>query len=271
MQARLKDAADVELASGQADLTIFPATDTPTPTPTSIYEGYNGWRGEYFDNPNLAGNPVLVRDDANIDINWRRESPGTGVPADNFSARWQRIMTFTEDRVYRFKLWKNDGARVWFDDRLIIDHWQDYENNREFFVEIPVTAGEHRLRVEYYDKEGDAWIHFRLERKGALPTATPTPTRTPTPQPPLEEFSGWRGEYFNNRHLGGEPALVRDDANIDFDWGADSPGDGVRADEFSVRWERIVSFDGGLYQFTARRNDRVRVFIDDRPIPEMNY
>ena len=70
VKVQLKDAADVELASGQADLTIFPATDTPTPTPTSIFEGYSGWRAEYFDNATLTGNPVLVRDDANINFNW---------------------------------------------------------------------------------------------------------------------------------------------------------------------------------------------------------
>ena len=121
------------LPPGQADLTIFPVTDTPTPTPTSIFEGYNGWRAEYFDNASLSGRPVLVRDDANINFNWGSGTPATGVPTDNFSVRWQRFITFDDDRIYRFNLKKNDGARVWFDDRLIIDLWDDDDDGRTYY------------------------------------------------------------------------------------------------------------------------------------------
>ena len=77
LHVRLLDSANVELASGTADFDILPATDTPTPTPTSIFEGYSGWRAEYFDNDSLSGRPVLVRDDANINFNWGSGSPAT--------------------------------------------------------------------------------------------------------------------------------------------------------------------------------------------------
>ena len=282
LQVRLWDADDVELASASADfeVTVPTATPTPTPTqaatptptPTSRFDGFSGWRGEYYDNPDLAGEPVLVRDDANVDINWGSAGPDAAVvPADNFSVRWERIMSFGEEGIYRFRLWKNDGVRVWFDDQLIIDHWQDYEQNREFYVEVPITAGAHFVRIEYYDKEGDNWINFRWERRGSLPTSTPTPTLTATTPPPLADFSGWRGEYYANRDLAGAPALVRDDPTIDFDWGTGSPADGVPADHFSVRWERVVSFDAGLYRFSVLRNDGARVWIDDRRIINEYY
>lgn len=266
----LKDSANVELDTASIDFAIVPpptATPTPTPTNTPTLGEYSGWRGKYFDNPDLAGNPVLTRDDANLDFNWRRESPGTGVPVDDFSVRWERIVTFADSRIYRFNLIKNDGARVWFDDRLIFDLWNDDDDGRTYFVELHVTAGAHSFRVEYREDDLDARVRFWWDRKGSIPTSTPTPTATATAQPPLEEFSGWRGEYYNHLHLGGEPVLVRDDAEIDFDWGRNSPADVVRADNFSVRWERIVSFDEGLYRFTARRDNVVRIFIDDRPIP----
>ena len=268
---RLWDSASVEQDTASADFSIVPpptATPTPTPTNTPTLGEYSGWRGNYFDNPDLAGNPVLTRDDANLDFNWRRESPGTGVPVDDFSVRWERIVTFDDDRVYRFRLIKNDGARVWYDGRLIFDLWNDDDDGRTYFVEVPVTAGMHTFRVEYREEDQDARVRFWWDRKGALPTATPTPT--PTNQTP-EEFSGWRGEYFNNRDLEGEPVLVRDDADIDFNWEGNSPGPGVNADHFSVRWERVITFDGGFYRFTARRNDGVRVLIDDRSVIEEYY
>src|SRR5437868_1939721 len=48
--------------------------------------------------------------------------------------------------------------------------------------------------------------------------------------------AGLQGEYFNNRELKGTPALVRTDAQVNFDWGAMSPAPQVAADNFSVRW-----------------------------------
>ncbi len=263
-------ASSAQMASVSADSESSPAaaeaatdTPTPTPTPTSIFEGFTGWRGEYFDNPNLSGNPVLVRDDPNINFYWGSGSPATGLPADNFSVRWERIVTFDEDSVYRFSLHKNDGARVWYDDRLIFDLWEDDNSRAYYYAQLPVIAGSHTFRVEYREGEGSANIRFGWQRWGAIQTATPTPTptMTATPQPPLEEFNGWRGEYFENTGLRGDPALVRDDADIDFRWSG-SPADGVPANYFSVRWERIVSFDGGLYSFVVERDDAARVWVN---------
>ena len=266
VQVHLKDAANVELASGQADLTIFPVTDTPTPTPTSIFEGYSGWRAEYYDNASLSGRPVLVRDDANINFNWGSRSPATDVPTDNFSVRWQRFITFDDDRIYRFKLKKNDGARVWFDDRLIIDLWDDDNDSRTYYTELPVTAGRHAFRVEYREDDYNAHVRFWWERKGVIPTVTSTPmpttTATATPTRPPQGDSSWRGEYFTNRGVSGTPAATRYDASINFDWGQGRAHPDVRGNEFSVRWTRNFFFDGGRYRFSVRRNDGVRVWID---------
>src|SRR6266566_3987255 len=58
--------------------------------------------------------------------------------------------------------------------------------------------------------------------------------------------SGLKGEYFNNRELKGEPALVRTDAQVNFDWGSLSPALQVNSDNFSVRWTgKLVAPDSG--------------------------
>ena len=275
LRVRLWDANNVELASASADFAITPAptatptptpTFTPTPTPTPRLEDYDGWRGEYYDNADFAGNPVLVRDDADINFNWGSGSPATDVPADNFSVRWERIVIFDEDRIYRFKLSQNDAARVWFDERLIFDFWGDDNDGGTYFTELPVTAGAHTFRVEYREDDSDAYVGFWWQDRGALPTATPTPTITPTAEPPLKDFTGWRGEYYNNSDLHGEPVLVRDDPNIDYNWDRGSPAAGVPTDMFSARWERIVSFDAGLYKFSVQKDDGARVWIDGQLI-----
>lgn len=83
--------------------------------------------------------------------------------------------------------------------------------------------------------------------------------------PPLPASAAtppFRGEYYNNRDLSGVPALVRDDAAVNFSWSG-SPGAPVAADNFSVRWTNFVSFEAGTYRFTLRVDDGARLYIDD--------
>jgi hypothetical protein len=105
----------------------------------------------------------------------------------------------------------------------------------------------------------------------AIPTPTspiPSATFTPTPIPPTTTpiITDWRAEYYDNPSLTGTPVLVRNDASIDFDWGYGSPGPGLPADGFSVRWSRDLNFGGGLYRLYAHVDDGVRVWMDGQPI-----
>ena len=85
------------------------------------------WRGEYFNNTTLAGTPVLVRADADINFRWGTGSPGPGIPNDRFSVRWTRYIYFPDDGVYRFTLASDDGSRLFIDDQMAIDAWYDHE------------------------------------------------------------------------------------------------------------------------------------------------
>jgi hypothetical protein len=79
----------------------------------------------------------------------------------------------------------------------------------------------------------------------------------------LAQDNIWQAEYYNNTQLDGEPALIRGDAEINFNWGTASPAPEVDADHFSVRWTRNVSFaTGGAYTFSATADDGVRVWVN---------
>lgn len=85
--------------------------------------------------------------------------------------------------------------------------------------------------------------------------------------PASAQEDAWRGEYFNNTTLRGRPAFIRYDPDIDFDWGGGGPGLGVGDDNFSVRWTRNVVFGAtGTYEFGARTDDGVRVWVDGRRV-----
>ncbi|HEX5410742.1 MAG TPA: glycoside hydrolase family 3 C-terminal domain-containing protein, partial [Terriglobia bacterium] len=61
---------------------------------------------------------------------------------------------------------------------------------------------------------------------------------------------GLKAEYFANADFSGKPALVRDDAQIQFDWNAASPAPGIPMQAFSVRWTGTFTPPGpGDYTF----------------------
>ena len=78
----------------------------------------------------------------------------------------------------------------------------------------------------------------------------------------VPEDPGYRAEYFANQDLAGAPALIRQDAAVDFAWGDGSPGDGIPVDHFSARWSKAVVLPAGPYAFTVRSDDGTRLYVD---------
>ena len=74
-----------------------------------------GYSAEYFANRNLQGAPVLTRTDDAVDFNWGGGTPGDGVPADNFSARWTKSLALEEAGTYKFTVTGDDGFRLYVD------------------------------------------------------------------------------------------------------------------------------------------------------------
>jgi hypothetical protein len=215
-------------------------TAVPAPAPTPVPVAVN-WRGEYYPNRYLMGDPVMVRDDKAIDFDWSTSAPATAVPADGFSVRWTRSASFAAG-TYRFSARSDDGVRVWLDGELVIDQWRDAANTT-FTAERTLNAGDHTVRVEYYENGGTATVRFWWDIEAAYPD--------------------WRGEYWSNREMKGSPALVRNDVAIDFDWGVDAPG-GVRKDDVAIRWTRMAEFDAATYRFHILVDDGARLWVDNR-------
>ena len=77
---------------------------------------------------------------------------------------------------------------------------------------------------------------------------------------------GVLGQYFGTVNLT-TVVLMRVDPNIDFDWAAGSPGAGLPADLFSVRWTGLLTPRfSELYTFYTASSDGVRVFLDDAAV-----
>ena len=212
---------------------------------SALAEATADWRGEYYNNVNLTGSPVLVRMDAQVNFDWGSSAPAPGVDSDHFGVRWTAFVYFGGGD-YTFNATSDDGVRVWVDEQLIIDHWYDHVVTTYSAAKY-LSAGYHSMRVEHYENSGQAVckVWWDLAGGGGSP------------------ISEWRGEYFNNTWLGGDPALVRNDSTVYFDWGYGSPGTAIGTDYFSARWTRDVYFDSSTnYTFSATVDDGVRLWVD---------
>jgi len=236
-------------------------TPTPTPVRLTISEptSFPGpWNGEYFDNVSLSGTAYLTRSDAAINFNWDYGSPAGGMPTNNFSVRWTGTFAFSAG-VYRFYAKVDDGVRLYVDDVCIINGWVD-GSLRLYTFNQGLTAGNHTVKVEYYDRTQAARIHVWWQPVTG-PTSTPgVSAATATPAP---AGAGWFAQFYNNKDLSGTPVLTRYDPWIGFDWGADSPAPGVWSDGFSARWTQKVHLNTDHYRFCARSDDGVRIWVGD--------
>lgn len=94
------------------------------------------------------------------------------------------------------------------------------------------------------------------------------PTVVAAPAPPSNPGGGvptgpWYGEYWNNTTQSGLPAVVRNDASINFNWGFGSPDPSrIFADNWSARWSRAINFEGGIYRFGVQADDGFRLYVD---------
>lgn len=212
----------------------------------ALAQGFSSpiWQASYWNNTSLSGPPVLQRHENSIDYNWGTGSPGPDVNDDDFSARWVGYIDFSL-ATYRFAATSDDGIRVWVDGDLIIDKWYDHPV-QTFTGDKSLGAGRHQIVVEYYEAKSGAIIRLWW-----------------APAPPPDGHN-WRGEYYNNTSLSGEPVLVREDPAIGFNWADVSPGPGVNADKFSVRWTQSIYFQPGSYRFEMTVDDGARLWVNGR-------
>ncbi len=141
------------------------------------------WRAEYFSNPWLVGEPVLVRTETDINYDWGAGSPAANVPANNFSVRWSTNVSFEANDNFTFSATSEDGVRAWVDGGLILDQWKE-QSPSTVTASRYVTQGMHPVIVEYFKGVGNGSIKFSWQRAGgsAVPTATLVPG-APTPTP----------------------------------------------------------------------------------------
>ena len=87
--------------------------------------------------------------------------PHETVPEDKFATFAKTELQVTKGK-YRFILTSDDGAKLFLDGKLLIDHWDVHESAVDE-IEVELN-GKHQLEIMHFDASGLSNLEFRIEK-----------------------------------------------------------------------------------------------------------
>jgi hypothetical protein len=149
-----------------------------------------GIKGEYYNNMNLSGIPVLVRTDPQINFYWNPgPNPPPGINEDSFSVRWTGEVEAAFSEPVTFITGSDDGVRLYFDGVLIIDDWTDHDRTENSSEPIELVTGQsYEIVMEGYENAGEAewqlyWQSPSMPRQLVPQAALSPPIKAGSPNP----------------------------------------------------------------------------------------
>lgn len=139
-----------------------PHPQPPPPHPQPPPPSGTAWVATYFNNRDLGGAPVWQQVVPAVRFNWGYGSPGPGIPADNFSARYMSSW-YVGGGLYRLTVRSDDGFRVFVDGQEVLSSWTVHPV-QGFFRDIFIPNGYHSFTIEYFEAEGLAEIQAQFQR-----------------------------------------------------------------------------------------------------------
>ncbi|MEB0286868.1 PA14 domain-containing protein [Cryobacterium sp. 10I1] len=178
----------VNLASGNASLSFPSPTVSTAGGAMGVMFNYNsqsasnlGLTGEYFDGAPPVGQAqtwdisvakrLLVRSDPQVNFNWGTGSPGDGIPADVFMAKWTGFVTPPVDpasagnphpsALYTFGVKRDDGARLFIAGTTVVDQWTNTSPaDVQWGTALSFDGTAAPLRLDYFENAGAARIEL---------------------------------------------------------------------------------------------------------------
>ena len=100
----------------------------------------------------------VVRNDSEINFDWKRNSPDPAISCDHFQAHWQGVFHCPAD-TYTFEIQTDDQARLVIDDKEVIDTQKGKTGK------MKLAQGQHRIEVFYEEDDLEATIHLLWSSK----------------------------------------------------------------------------------------------------------
>ena len=141
--------------------------------PSRAAELKPGLRAEYFDRlialenfPVIAAEekPDVSRVDAGIDFDSPAGVNGTEI-ADFCYVRWNGVLRVPRDGSYTLWTSSDDGSRVFLNGNLVVENGGVHGAVEKSGV-VELKAGDHALKVEYFENDAGASCHFGWQGPG---------------------------------------------------------------------------------------------------------
>lgn len=160
----------------------------------------------------------VVRVDATLSFG-PTSSAWPGLPSefkDRFQSRHTGFIRIPEDGVYSFHLVSDDGARLWLDGAPLVDNDGNHAA-RERSASRTLVAGDHSLRVDYYDSTSTSELTIHWTRPDGV--REPVPASVLFHDVPQGELrpSVWLSNPPDGARLPRETPLVLSADAADFD------------------------------------------------------
>jgi len=127
---------------------------------TTVAPG-GGVKAEYFAGKELAGTAILTQVEEAVDHSWNDVVAGN--LSDNVSARWTANLEVPFAETYTLITTSDDGVRLWFDGRLVIDNWTDHGSS-DNTAKVQLLPGQvYSIRMEWYEATGGAVARLSWE------------------------------------------------------------------------------------------------------------
>jgi hypothetical protein len=112
----------------------------------------NGLSATYYNQANLS-QAVAGQIDSTIDFVWGNRSPLPSVQHGSFSVAWEGEVESPVSGTVNFTTLTDDGVRLWVNNQLIINHWQD-QIATEHSGSVVLAAWQRvPIRMEYYQNQ----------------------------------------------------------------------------------------------------------------------
>jgi uncharacterized protein (TIGR03663 family) len=142
-------------------VTTFPDTFEPPPIPE---ERTPGLAGRWFEDRIPRGIPFQEKPLKRVTLNWDNDrSKPRKAP---LFAVWEGWLEVAEEGEHHFGLQSDDGAKLWLDGELMIDHWNTENQPPTRKATTSLSAGLHHVRLTWFDRGGPGSLRLTWKRPG---------------------------------------------------------------------------------------------------------
>ncbi|MEW6251396.1 MAG: PA14 domain-containing protein [Planctomycetota bacterium] len=168
----------------------------------------SGWVVTGYDGAQFE-RKVFVDSWPKIQGDFENRPPDPRLPSEFYSLKLASYLFIEPGQagVHTFELSSDDGARLYIDDELVINHWGHHGLSPRAAT-LHLGPGPHPIRIDYYQEDGWAGLKLRHAPPGGELTFAMPVRRTPVPFADLDLF-GVQTDPLGNRSSFSRPLRQR--------------------------------------------------------------